>query len=256
MTKTIGFISDTHCGAKTGLSTRPSNNIQRKLLGLYKETVEWMGRVDYLVHLGDIIDGDDIKSKDLSEHDLPEQIQDGCALLEMIDAGEYFLLAGTPYHVSQSAQMWDKMVVNLLNKGGRKASYHQKLKLKVDWFYCQCRHKIGSSGIAHGRYTAPARSKAWDATNAAIKSSRTGKAAKLANLLVFGHVHYWTYAEDAIGTAVTLPCWQALGSLYGDMCCDGHVDLGAFKVTIGERGDWSWEKKLYLPSLESRTVKR
>lgn len=254
---TIGLVSDKHSGATTGLTSTPKNTVQKKLLKLYKEDCDWMGDVDYLVDLGDCIDGQDLKSNDLTTDQVSKQIEDAANLMTMIKAKEYFLLAGTPYHVNAGAQSLDCLVVSLLNERGCKASYHQKLKLQIaNWFYLQARHKIGSSGIPHGRHTAPSRSKTWDAVNAAIRSNATGKPVHLANLLVFGHVHYWTYCEDAQGAAITMPSYQALGGKYGDSQCDGHVDIGMVKILVGEKGDWSWEKRIHTPNMISRTVKR
>jgi len=254
---TIGLVSDKHSGAATGLTSNPRNKIQEKLLKLYKEDCRWLGDVDYLIDLGDVIDGEDLKSRDITEDDISEQVEDAVKLLSMVNAKEYFLLAGTPYHVNQYAQSWDKAVVNALNHGKRTASYHTKLNLEVGgWFNIQARHKIGSSGIPHGRHTAAGRTRTWDAVNAAIKAYHTGKPIKLTNLLVFGHVHYWTYCEDAQAAAMTMPCYQAMGSKFGDMMCDGHIDLGMVKLHIGEKGEWSWEKRLHLPDVTSRTLKR
>lgn len=253
----IGFISDTHSGSTTGLTVNPRNSIQEAVLKVYESDCAWLGKCDILIHLGDIIDGEDLKIRDLTENELPSQVTDAVETLRMVKAKEYMLIAGTPYHVSQGAQNWDKCVINQLTAAKVKASYHDKLKLQVsDWFYVQCRHKVGSSGIPHGRFTSPARSKTWDAVNAAIKANATGETVHLANLLVFGHVHYWTYAEDAQGAACTLPCYQALGGRYGSMMCDGHVDLGCLKVEVGAKGEWSWEKRIHQPSMISRTVKR
>lgn len=254
---TVGLVSDKHSGATTGLTSNPRNKIQEKLLKLYEEDCKWMGKVDYLIDLGDCIDGMDLKSNDLSEDQISEQVDDAVELMTMVKAKEYFLLAGTPYHVNAGAQSLDRMVVNTLNRAKTKASYHDKLKLQLaGWFYLQARHKIGSSGIPHGRHTAPSRSKTWDGINAAIKSNATGKPVHLANLLVFGHVHYWTYCEDAQGAAMTMPSYQALGGKYGSMMCDGHVDIGMVKLKIGEKGEWAWEKRTHQPGLVSRTVKR
>lgn len=254
---TIGLISDKHSGATTGLTSKPKNKTQEKLLKLYKDDCKWLGKVDYLIDLGDCIDGQDLKSNDLSEDQISEQVDDACELMTMVKAKEYFLLSGTPYHTNAGAQSLDKMVVNTLNRAKFKISYHQKLKLQLsNWFYLQARHKIGASGIPHGRHTAPSRSKTWDAVNAAIKSSVSGEPCHLANLLVFGHVHYWTYCEDAQGAAMTMPCYQALGGKYGDSQCDGHIDIGVVKIEVCSKGEWSYEKRIHTPNMISRTVKR
>ena len=254
----IGIISDTHCGSTTGLTLSPVNDTQKKLLEVYQSDMEWMGKVDIAIHVGDIIDGEDLKSRDTTSGDIADQVKDAVAMWKLMRAKEYMLIAGTPYHTNSGAQSWDKGVVDQLNEWKKNsASYHTKLKLQVkDWFYLQARHKVGSSGIPHGRFTSPARSKTWDAVNAAIKANATGETVHLANLLVFGHVHYWTYAEDAQGAACTMPCYQALGGKYGNMMCDGHVDIGCLKIEIGEKGEWSWEKRIHQPNMVSRTIHR
>lgn len=255
---TVGLISDTHSGSPVGLTSNPRNKTQETLLDLYAKDCEWLGKCDYVIHLGDIIDGTDVKSRDLSTDQISEQVDDAVELMLMAKAKEYFLVAGTPYHTGGDGQMFDKMVINTLVKMRKRASFHTKLKLMAGWFLLQARHKTGSSSVPHGRHTSPSRSKTWDAINAAINSSNSGESCKLANLLVFGHVHYWTYAEDAQGAVMTLPCYQALGGVYGDMMCDGHIDIGCAKLYINEKneGEWSWEKQLHRPKLVSRTVVR
>lgn len=253
----IALTSDKHAGSATGLTTNPQNKIQEKLLSIYEADCEWLGKVDYHINLGDIIDGEDKKSRDLTCEDITEQIDEAVNLELMVKAKEHFLIAGTPYHVGSGGQHWDKGVVRSMAKAGAKASYHRKLKLLInDWFLIQARHKTGSSSVPHGRHTSPSRSKTWDAINAAINSNISGEACKLANLLVFGHVHYWTYCEDAQGAAMTMPCYQALGGKYGDTDCDGHIDIGCVKLCIGDKGEWSWDKNLHRPKMISRTVKR
>ena len=55
---------------------------------------------------------------------------------------------------------------------------------------------------------------------------------------------------------MTTPCWQALGSAYGDTL-DGHVDLGAVQLTVGktEAEGWHWTKRLYPAAVVDRTVR-
>jgi hypothetical protein len=253
----IGLVSDKHSGSRTGLTSNPDNPTQEKLLEIYQGDCAWLGKLDYLIDLGDCIDGQDLKSNDLTEDQVSEQVDDAATLMTMAKAKEYFMIAGTPYHTNAGAQRLDTLVCKMLNTSGKTCSYHQKLKLQVaDWFYLQGRHKIGSSGIPHGRHTAPSRSKTWDAVNAAINASVTGEPCHLANLLAFGHVHYWTYCEDAQGAALTMPCYQALGGKYGDAMCDGHIDIGCVKIEIGSKGEWAWEKRIHQPKMVSRTVKR
>lgn len=155
-------------------------------------------------------------------------------------AKEVAIVSGTPYHTGDLVQ-YEKALVNELVAAGVNAKYYYTLDLTVNgWFRFFARHHIGSSALPHTRGTAQKRSKLWKLVNAGLKNTNPP------NLCVFGHTHFYSFEEDAFGATVILPCWQGPGGRFGETKCDGHIDIGAFRVTIGsEKGDWSWQKKLY-----------
>jgi predicted MPP superfamily phosphohydrolase len=249
----IVFISDLHAGSEVGLTTVPKNAVQKKLLALYKQTIKACGSPKILVVVGDAIEGDQKKDGGRGvDAGANEQDLEAVRLIAMWGAEEVFLIAGTVYHVGVTEH--EQNICNILNEKGIKTTYHRKLNLKVNnWFKVQARHFISSGGAPQTRFTAAARAKIWGILNAYSNKSDAP------DLSVYAHVHYFTFSKDAYGTVITMPCWQANGSAFGDTKCDGHTDLGAIKITVGpERKDgWTCDDSNVHPAgLVSRTIKR
>lgn len=262
------LMADTHSGAKTGLTTNPGNAVQEQVFKLYKDAIKWAGRPDVVVHNGDGWDGKDEKSDDIDEKCMFTQATDCADLIVMQNPRkEVILVTGTEYHVKHKGQEFTeackKQIQYQMLKKHRIADFPvtitRKLKTKVNgWFLMEARHFIGGSGIPHGRATAMLRSQVWNVMNAALSSAVRGQVAEFPHLIVYAHRHYFSYAKNAWGGALVLPSWQALGGVFGDEKCDGHVDLGLARLTIGkkESDGWRIEEKLYLPGVVDRTEHR
>jgi hypothetical protein len=260
--------SDYHCGSKVGLRPNPRSVVQKELLKRRRDAIRWAGPPpDVLLINGDGTDGEDKRGRDTDQPNPDIQAQWVADMAYMWRAKtEYIITAGTRYHETDDGwpigERIKKYLELLCHKGGQpkvKVTYRSKLNTTINgWFRLQARHKIGSSTIPHGRTTAPARSKIWGVINAALNSSRNGGVATWPHLVVFSHVHYFLVQEDAFGAVAVTPCWQALGGRYGDEQCDGHVDIGCYKLTVGAKeGDgWLLDKRVYQAGLEHRVESR
>ena len=278
--KTWAITADLQCGLHVGLSPEPKNIIQERLLRRWEDAIAWFGRKpNVLLVVGDITQGVDprwlanLNNEDLftgvtgGDTQVPEQIQKAARLLAMWDAvDEYILVTGTRSHSTVAYQNLEPLVATALEAeifktSGKipKVSVRRKLKTKInDWFILEARHFIGRSVIPHGRSTAPTRSQMWNVLNAAIKSYEEEKPIEYPQILIFAHVHYYNYTENAWGATLICPSWQALGDPYGDEMMDGHVDLGVVKLVVGPDKESSWGKatRLYSASLISRMESR
>jgi len=252
--KVITLTADWHVGSMTGLTSNPQNNIQEKLLKSFKVCAKKYGKPDILVINGDIIDGKQLKSAGagLTEDDIRNQEKDAIKLIKLIKPREVILVSGTAYHVGIESS--EAKIAETLNEYvGIPSTYTRKLNMVVnDWFKLQARHHIGSSGVLQGRATASGRSLMWEVLNAVL----TGN--KIADLSVFAHVHYYDLHQSAFGTTLVLPCWQALGTPYGDERCDGHIDIGMIQVVVGStaKDGWDWDKILFTAKMKDRSIKR
>lgn len=253
----IVFVSDLHCGSAQSPATKPTNSVQRAMLARFKDAIAHVGqRPDVLVVNGDSVDGQDPKTRDVENDDVPWQVEEAAALIAMWQPKSVAIVEGTPYHAGASVQL-ERFLAGYLDRNGIPTTYNLKYHAKVNgWFKLQSRHKIGRSMVPYGVHTAPQRSQMWQTLNAAIEARQSGAPVTWPHLSVFGHVHYWSYAESAMGASVTLPCWKALGDRYGTTQCDGHVDVGLFWCDIGktEKEGWTWERRLYPARVVSQTV--
>jgi hypothetical protein len=255
------LCSDFHCGSATGLTSTPRNDLQTELLRRYKHALKWLGPVDTVVLNGDPVDGKDPKSRDVDEEDMLVQAEDAARLIVMQKpASEVVLVTGTKYHCAWHTQEFERHIKKCLQYWSLK-TLNRELKVTIarkfkvvvnNWFRAEFRHKVGGSAIPHGRATAPLRNQMWNVMNASYND------AKPPHLIVFGHRHYYVAGETAWGDVVVLPGWQALGSVYGDEECDGHVDLGLVRLTIEatESRGWSRDKILFPAGVVSRTEQR
>lgn len=254
------LVSDMHVGSSTGLLPDCDINasIPSKLLDRWRDCVAFFSpRPNVVVCNGDAIDGVDRKGHDVVVANRADQARMAAELLaEWAATDEYVIITGTPYHTDADGESMEELVAaHLRAMTGVKSSLRRKLKTTVNkWFRLEMRHKIGSSTVPYGRSTAPAKAKVWNNLNAVLEATRSRKPVRSPHFLAFGHVHYYTYQEDAFGAVCTIPCWQALGSRHGDEACDGHVDIGACQLTIGAEEDdsWEFEKRLYLAGVVER----
>ena len=245
-------LSDTHCGALSGL-TPPEwwsrdaglKKLQRYLWTFYKDTVSSLGGIDAVVSVGDMIDGKQWKSggRGANTLDRLEQTKMARKALEVSNAPQTHIVTGTGYHTG-SDEHWEEVLGSLIGA----ASVSQKLALEHDGYTVMFRHKVERSGVPHGKATAPLKSLMWNKLNAA-RGLEPG-----ADLYVFGHVHYHVFAGDAYGTALTLPALQ-LGTEYGSAEVDGDYDVGLMELNLEKGNNWWKVHTLDLKPIAQRAIK-
>jgi len=266
------LTGDLHVGARTAPTMNPEEPEQVKMLACWRNAIEWFGPPpDVVLVNGDSIDGEDKKGKDNRNPNLFEQAEDAAALLHMWGAtSEYIIITGSGYHEDADGHQFSRAVVDKLTilceqaangktRDAVKVSWHQKMTTTVNgWFRLSARHKIGRSSVPYGATTPQARSKMWNVLNEAIRSDEDDKPAKWPHLLVFSHVHYRNYHEDDFGAVCSLPCWQDIGTRFGNEQCDGHISLGCARLTVEavkEEG-WCMDWKTYQPGSGTRVEHR
>ena len=261
-------MGDTHTGSKTGLTASPKRDLQKRLLDRYSDALLWYGeRPSTLVHNGDGWDGKDEKGRDIDTDCMLDQAEDCAELIMMADPkDEVILVTGTRYHDSHKGQEFTKhcaahiKLLSLRCHGKEiKVSIRRKLKTTINgWFILETRHFIGGSSIPHGRATAALKEQLWNVMNAALDARYRDEKVQWPQLLVFSHRHYYVAAETAWGDAIVLPGWQALGGVFGDEICTGHIDLGLVRLEVGEKevDGWGRDKKLFPAGVVRRTEHR
>lgn len=232
---------DMHCGAKSGLTPpvwwypiepdmsperRMWAELQRETWEQYTAWLEALQPIDVLIVNGDCIDGPGRRSggTELITPSMTEQAEIAATCIREARARRVYITHGTPYHTALDGEDVEAIIAREV--GG---SVHDHLWLDVDGVVFDVKHKVGSSGIPHGRNTAVNKEKLWNDLWAEI-----GGAPK-ADVFLRSHVHYYRKSEDPTYMAMTLPALQAPLTKYGARQCSGVVHWGVvyFDVYTG-----------------------
>ena len=147
------IISDLHCGSLVGLT--PPNRIQPEvektqlpLWAWYKNEIEKLGAVDFVVGNGDLVDGEG--KKDTIGHvttNTKKQREMAIECLEKIDAKKYYFTYGTPFHATGSED-YEESIAEHFN-----TEIKDMLYLEIEGHLCRFRHHAGRSDIPYGQGT-------------------------------------------------------------------------------------------------------
>jgi hypothetical protein len=248
--KRIVILSDLHCGHLAGLTPPgwqlPSRGevddpriqwgrLQRELYTWFSKELRALQPIDWLVVNGDAIDGRGSRSggSELLTTDLDEQTRMAAACIEEAQAANHLIIHGTPYHVGPDGEDWESI---LAERVGGMAGGHEWLDVNGCIF--DFKHKIGSSGVPHGRHTAVARERLWNV----LWNERNW--APKARVIIRSHVHYHAFSGDPTHIAMTTPALQGPGSKYGVRQCSGIVDFGFIHFDVDDDGGFSWQAHL------------
>jgi hypothetical protein len=221
-------IADLHCGHRTGL-TPPEWQMQKginaffdKIHDFESDMWKWFSGcaerckpVDILVVNGDAIDGKGDKSggTELLTADRVLQGEIAKKCIQLFEAKHIVIINGTPYHTGKEEDFEAVLACEL------KAHYANHEFIQCGGVGFDFKHKVSSSVIPHGRWTAPRRAALWNSLQA-----ERGLQPNV-DILVRSHVHYYTLGEDQFKTVITSPALQGW-SKYGSRECEGTNDVG------------------------------
>lgn len=256
--KRVFIGGDTHCGHFAGL-TPPGYQLpldgeqttiarsQREYWDFFERQVSQLKKnkpFDVAVWNGDLIDGTGSRSggTELITTDRQTQADMAEAIIKTVGAKTNIVVAGTPYHTGQDED-WEAVIAR--NVG---AQFFSHAFVEIDGVKFDVKHKVGASGIPHGRHTAIAKERLWNLLWAEI-----GGAPK-SNIFIRSHVHYFNYCGGQDWLAMTLPALQGLGSKYGARQCSGTVDFGFTHFDI-QGGVYRWKAHILKATAAVETVK-
>ena len=250
--KRVVVISDMHCGHRAGL-TPPKwqygdgtgddersgfAHNQRILWDWFTEKIDALRPIDCLFVNGDAIDGKGLRSggTEQLEADRSKQAEMAAEVIDYIGADKIVMTYGTPYHTGQEED-WERVVSDRVN--AEKIGGHEWPE--VNGVIFDLKHKIGSSTIPHGRFTALARDALWNELWAIRKGQPK------ARVLIRSHVHYYVAIDTPQMVGMITPALQGWGSKYGVRSCSGLVDIGFIHFDVEEDGNFTWTKHILNP---------
>ena len=254
-------ISDPHCDHVAGL-TPPKwwsyRQLQKKFASQMEEAWTWYSEAvkalnpDVLFVMGDVTDGKGKRSEgsELITGQWKEQIKMGFEVLTAPCANRIIMVYGTPYHVGDSGDDYEDLLADKLRDNGYDVTIGGHEFPTVNGIQFDLKHKIGSSGIPHGRSTAIKKSKLWNT----MWNEREQQ--PNADILIRGHAHYFDYTGNQSWLGIICPALQGWGSKYGVRQCEGIVDTGLLWFDIPKRASsledvaWHWD----IPRLNSQKV--
>jgi len=238
--------SDLHCGHRAGLTppgwqyqTDSSDaelakfaEQQRLTWDFVKKRIDGIKPVDVLIVNGDLIDGKGDKSGGTEQivSDRSKQAAMAAECIEMVGAKSIVITYGTPYH-SGASEDFENEVASAVN--AEKIGGHEWID--VNGLVFDCKHKIASSSIPHGRFTASARDVLWNFLWQIEEGQPRG------NIFIRSHVHYFTYAGTNRYLAITTPALQGWGSKYGARACSGIVNFGFLQFDVEGADNYTWK---------------
>jgi len=239
--KTVVMLGDLHCGHQAGLTPKAWHYGRDKVAKLRKEMWNWYAKEAASIptpHLvvanGDLIDGrgEANGARELITVEQIEQATMASEALKVWGAKNYAMSYGTPYHSGKKENYEDLIAKDL----GCKPKNH--LFLEVNGIKFDIKHKVGSSGVPHGRATAINKANVWNAIWADMGQQPR------CDVFIRSHVHYHMYSGDSVRLCMTLPALQAAATEYGARQCEGYVDFGFVVFTIHEDGSYDWEPRI------------
>jgi hypothetical protein len=238
--KRVIIISDLHCGHWSGLTPpawqyKPERNQQRHeyqktIWDWYYNKITSFNSIDLLIVNGDAVDGSGKKtggSENITS-DLYEQAEIAAFCIKQSQSKQIAIIRGTPYHAFEGLPI-ENIIAGLIDADN--ISDHAYFEIYGN--IIDCRHKVGSSSIPHGKFTPIAKEMMWN-----ILSAERGRNPK-ANILVRSHVHYFIAGQDAKRRFFTTPCLQG-STTYGSQQCSGIIDIGLIELQFNEDGSYNF----------------
>ncbi len=242
-TKTVLIISDTHCGAISGLTppnwdgVAPADKwkkVRRDLWNEFVKTVRRIQPVDVLIYNGDLIEGPSNTMKEagmgLMTTDRIVQTSMAADIIRTVGAEKVVIIKGTAFHEGDRED-WSDIVAAEVNADACSG----QAWVEVNGIVFDCKHKVGGSNIPHGAFTAAARSRVWN-----LIANEIGTQPK-ADIIIRSHLHTFSFCGNSRYLAIVTPGLQGY-TRYGSRMVERLVDWGMvwFAVEPGGiyRPDW------------------
>ena len=199
----------------------------------YTGAMDSLKPIDILVANGDMIEGKGESSEgvELITPDRHDQVRMAAEAIEYTEARHVRIMYGTRRHVGKEEDFESVLADSLKGMG---VTVQGHAFMNVNGVNIDVKHKVGSSVIPHGRFTAIARSRMWNV----IWNSEHERQPK-ADILIRSHVHYFGHAGGASWLGVTTPA-LTYNSSYGVRECEGLVDVGMIVFDFDEKGNYEW----------------
>lgn len=193
-------ISDTHVGSVCALIPPNCgyvlNEVQQFLWDKWLQMIEAVGEVDYVLCLGDMVEGLNPKEKGRQTvPDILEQVKLAKLALNMIKCKRSFLFVqGSPYHTGANPSA-DELLCEILNG---------------EWLD-EDGNFIADNIVFHIRHWQPYSKKPEGRYNSQQSESMIMRLNEdNADVILRGHTHRFNFSGNVHNIAISTPCWKSL----------------------------------------------
>lgn len=240
--------SDSHGGNVFGLAN-PANVKEMykktaKLLFDWRESkIREIGKIDMLIHLGEVTDGPGHKSTlELYETDMEGQAIDAADMMCMWDCDDFRLCYGTRYHTGNDSRT-ERMVVDQIKlRHNKKADIKDTQRLDIEGVKINARHHVGASSTPHGKASQLSKT----ATNDLLRGVYRNYPG--ADIYLRAHTHEYFHVGNDLYSAYNNPALQWPLGEYGLKIDRPWYTMGFQELTIVD-GAWSIQPHLFKAKL-------
>lgn len=223
-------ISDTHCGATSGLT--PPGYWHEELAAIQKPFWTWFqtnikkyGPFDALLGLGDFVDGEGKKGTlDTAITDVRKQAEAAAEVLRStgVQNKRMLLVRGTPFHTAGATE-YEDILADLLPG----CLLKNVQKLDIEGWKIHTRHVQGRSDIPYGQGT-PLLKELARMEHEAFRDHKDAP-----DIVIRGHVHYSAIVGKHGRLAIACPCLQLpLSESNGRRYSAWEYDVGFGVLTL------------------------
>jgi len=256
--KTIGFVSDLHVGNQCsimppvvvegvfgGREEHEQNDLQKMLYGYWKKTVKFLGKLDTLVVLGDLVDGVNEKADGLGTWTTNVNIQalGASELLSKIKCKKGIVVGGSRYHIKKNPC------------GDELAALYRKFTFVPQDFILNVPRK-GTPFRMHLRHESRESSTFYPFTSLWNEMEMLRQKQKQwgwVDGIARGHVHNYKFAEEGDAFAFTVPAWK-MRDEYATKNVRWTPSIGGIKLTVFD-DDYSIERIKWEPKVNVMEIK-
>lgn len=256
--RTIGLFSDLHVGSNVALFPRKFKLHSGVIIELTKEQEQlneyWEDMTkqfkdcDTIMMVGDSLEGLNKKEfgHGLLVSSLNEQVKACISLLKpMIGNKQFLVFTGSGYHGSADYKC-DESIANAF-PNGEFCGAMQNIILDKTGFKINVAHGEGGSAIY--------RATKLDRELMFFKLAESCQKLDSPNLIVRGHLHYYTYLENEHMRALQLPCWKAfeVSKIFLKNIGRMQPDIGGCKLIVFDDNSVMIKPYLYkLPHISDK----
>lgn len=246
-TKRILILSDTHSGHPLGL-TPPRLWVDPQYMELQKITYEWLKGelagvlkqpIDMLLLNGDLIQGaphnDTLELITTNFKRQAEIFLECMADLGLQKIKKKRATFGTPIHVTKGFDSEELITENFTMP--RPVDTY---RFKPNGLQIAARHHGRSSTTPYGQGTQLWKEWVREQLNMMVAEM----AEDAADLIIRSHVHYFLFMEMAAGYALSTPCLQLPGSIFGRRMMPAYYDVGFVVLMVNPDGTPHPEKHI------------